>query len=124
MRSAIWLLVVAWGVLATVSSVPWFAHAGWRVIEWMRSPRLLAVIGLHAIGLLGPLVAGVGLWRGSRLIACAALVLVSVAWLLWHIVMFTEVAWVVRDSPRVLLSIVTLGVVVAYAIDQARGEVG
>jgi hypothetical protein len=118
------VLVVAWGEEAAVSSIPWFAQAGWRVMGWMDSPGLRTIIGLHAVGLLGPLVAGLGPWRGRRLTACLALASVSAAWLLWHIFAFTQFAWIARDGPRVLLSIVTLDVVFAYALGQARSEVG
>jgi hypothetical protein len=123
MSTAMWLLVIAWGVLATVSSIPWFVHAGWRVVDWMHNPGLQTIIELHTAGLFGPLVAGLGLWRGRCLTACVGLTIVSVAWLSWHIFTFTQVAWIVRDGPRLLLSIVTLGVVVVYALGQARSEV-
>ncbi len=122
MSAAMWLLVVAWGVLAAVSSIPWFAHAGSRVIEWMRNPALVTIVALHAVGLVGPVVAGVGLWRGRFIMASAALGAVSVAWLFWHIFTFTKVAWIARDAPRVLLSILTLGVVLVHAVAQARRE--
>jgi hypothetical protein len=104
------------------TSLPWFAHAGWRVVEWVRNPGLLTIIGLHAAGLFAPPVAGLALWRRRGVIACYALVLVSAAWLFWHIFLFGGVAAILRDAPRIILCVVTLVSVVAYALGRARNE--
>jgi len=123
MSSIMWLLVIAWGLLAGVSSIPWFAHAGGQVVIWMRHPGLQVIIALHATGAIAPLVAALSLWRGHRVVACLALTLLSTIWLFWHIFMFTQIAPILCDSPRILLSIITLLVVVVYALGQARAEV-
>ena len=120
MNVAMWLLIIAWGLEAAVSSIPWFTHVGLRVFEWMPHSGFQAIIGLHAAGTLCPIMAAAGLWRGQRLIACLSLTVLASAWLFWHIWTFTQVAWVLRDATRLLLSVVTLGFAVVYALHHAR----
>jgi hypothetical protein len=120
MNIGMWLLIVAWGVEAAVSSIPWFMHAGLRVFDWMPNFGMFAVIGLHALGTLCPVMAAAGLWRRHGLIACLSLILLASAWLFWHIWTFTQVAWVLRDAPRLVLCVVTLGFAFVYALYHAR----
>ena len=119
-----WALIIAWGLLAATSSIPWFTQAGLQVFVWIRNPGLQVVIGLHLAGALCPIIAGVSQWWGKRLIACLSLTLVSTAWLFWYIFLFAGLAPIVRDRARVLLSVVTLLFAVAYALHQARNAVG
>ena len=124
MNLAMWLLITAWSLLAAATSIPWFTHVGMQVFTWIRHPGLQVIIGLHLAGALCPIIAGVTQWWGKRLIACLSLTLLATVWLFWHILTFTQLAPVVRDLPRLLLSVVTLVFAVAYALRQARNPVG
>jgi hypothetical protein len=89
----------------------------------MRHPGLQLIIGLHATGAIAPLAAALGLWRGHRIFACLALTMLASVWLFWHIFTFTQIGPILRDGPRIVLSIITLVVVMGYALGQARRKV-
>jgi len=119
MNGVLGLLVVAWGLVANATSLPWFGHSGWRIIVWIQEPLqdsvFLTVLGLHGVGVLAPLVSAVGLRRGKRLVACAALMTVATVWLFWQLYVFAHTGWVLKSSPIALLSLATLGVVLVHA---------
>jgi hypothetical protein len=119
MSLSMWLVVLAWSLEAVVSSIPWFVQAGPNVVVWARS-GLTTIVGLHAAGTVVPVVAAFSLWRQERLIACLSLTGLASGWLFWHILTFTHFAPVLRDRARVLLSVITLGVVLLYSLRQAR----
>ena len=99
------VLVMGWLIVAVTSSIPWLVSGRSHLSDWTRDPPLLAIIGLHLAGATLPLVAALCLWRHRVLGAHIALALLGGAWLAWHFATYTTVAPVVRDSPRVLLSI-------------------
>jgi hypothetical protein len=123
------LLVVAWGQVASVTALPWFAHSGWwQIIVWIEEPLLdptfLMVIGVYGAGVFAPLVAAVGLWRGRRVVACSALMTVASAWLFWQLYAFAHTGWVMRLAPISVLSLATLGVAIVNTFGVAHREVG
>jgi hypothetical protein len=120
MNVAMWLLIIAWGVLAVTTSIPWFTTMGTQVFGWLGHPGMLVIIGLHLGGAVLPLIAGVSQLLGKRLVANLSMTILAAAWLFWHIIMFTELAPVLRDARRLLLCVITLLFSVVYALQQAR----
>ena len=120
MNVAMWLLIIAWGVLAVTTSIPWFMTMGTQVFGWLRHPGMQVIIGLHLAGAVLPLIGGVSQWWGKRLVAHLSMTMLASAWLFWHIFMFTGLAPVLRDAPRLLLCIITLLFSVVYGLHQAR----
>lgn len=111
MGAILYLLGLGWLTEAAVSSIPWLVTARGHLWQMAQSPRILPIILLHVVGAASPLVAAVCLLRGRIFGASLALGLVSGSWLIWHLAMFGSVSAIVRDSPRILLGILTLAVI-------------
>jgi cytochrome oxidase assembly protein ShyY1 len=114
------LIVAAWLVQAVSSSIPWLVTAGPHIWAWAQNPVMVPIITLHSAGTLLPIMAAVSLWRRRELLACLALTVAAIVPLAWHILSFTQLAWVVRDLGRIALSVVTLIIVIVYAVGRIR----
>ena len=111
-------LVVAWVAEALVASVPWLFQAGSRIWLWGHNPSLLWIITAHVLTAVCPFLAAAFLWSGRDAAACVTLVVVASNWLMWHLFTFTTLAWVWYDTARILLSLLTLCVILAYSFSR------
>ena len=103
-----------------MASLPWLFRAGSRLWSWDYHAPLLWIVISHVLMAVFPFLAAAFLWLGRDAAACITLVGVATNWLIWHVLTFVDMAWVSYDIARVLLSIFTLCIVLAYAIGRAR----
>jgi hypothetical protein len=89
----------------------------------LASPEFRWIAVTHIVLAISSVAAPLFLWRRYEVTAVGLLTVASIAWLfggVFHFYLLLEPAWRLWAVPRVVLSVLTLVVVLLYAIRRAR----